>query len=115
MLAAPGPVVTVGAVCAAAELIVSVDTAAFHWGGILGRPTLGLFNVNDGATYCRYYPTARAVQLCETPCINTKYRTCPKHYTGRIPEIPGVAVSRCYHPNSVMQVLEAIRATQYGD
>ena len=72
-----------GAVCAAADLIVAVDTAAFHWGGILGRPTIGIFNVNDGAAYCRYYPTARFVQTCAQPCINVRYGpgegTSPKH------------------------------------
>jgi ADP-heptose:LPS heptosyltransferase len=105
-----------GAMCAVADLILSVDTATFHWGGILGRPTIGIFNVNDGAAYCRYYPTARAVQTCDTPCINVRYGpgdgTCPKH----APEAParllhvGIAVSRCYGRSTLDRIMEAARA-----
>ncbi len=102
-----------GAVCAAADLIVSVDTAAFHWGGILQRPTVGVFNINDGATYCRYYPTARPVQTCATPCINVRYGpaagTCPKHVTAvPAPLGPGLAFSRCYPQESIGDVLAAV-------
>jgi hypothetical protein len=102
-----------GAVCAAADLIVSVDTAAFHWGGILGRPTLGIFNVNDGAAYCRYYRTARAVQTCATPCINVRYGqgegTCPQHTQERLPSLPGswFAMSRCYPSSTVEGIADA--------
>lgn len=105
-----------GAVCAAADLIVAVDTAAFHWGGILGRPTIGIFNVNDGAAYCRYYPTARFVQTCAQPCINVRYGpgegTCPKHTRETLPAIPvsGLATSRCYSRSTVQQIMEALRS-----
>lgn len=100
-----------GAACAVADLIVSVDTAAFHWGGILGRPTLGVFNVNDGATYARYYPTASIVQTCDTPCLNTRYRQCAKHVTQPMESFRhrGLAVSRCYQPETVDTIADAAR------
>ena len=106
-----------GAVCAAADLILSVDTSVFHWGGILGRPSIGIFNVNDGATYCKYYPTARWVQTCDTPCINVKYRNCAKHYTGNLPVIPGLGleVSRCFSPESVLQIVEEVNSESGGE
>jgi len=106
-----------GAACAAADVVISVDTATFHWGGILGRPTVGVFNVNDGATYCRYYPTAVAVQTCDTPCINVRYGNrngngCPKHVN--VPDHPGLglALSKCYRRDSVDQIMEAVRGCQ---
>jgi hypothetical protein len=104
-----------GAACAAADLIVAVDTAAFHWGGILGRPTVGIFNVNDGAAYCKYYPSARAVQTCATPCINVRYGdgdgTCPAQTTDDLPPGPGLGLlpSRCYGRRTVQLILEASR------
>jgi hypothetical protein len=104
-----------GAVCALADMIVSIDTAAFHWGGILGRPTIGIFNVNGGAAYCRYYPTARAVQTCAQPCINVRYGegdgTCPHHTREELQAGPGLGIlpSRCYHRSSVDFILEATR------
>lgn len=107
-----------GAVCAVADLIVSVDTAAFHWGGILWRPTVGIFNINDGAAYSRHYPTARPVQTCATPCLNVRYghdgdATCPKHARENLPLIPGLglAMSRCYTRSTLDQIMEAVRAT----
>lgn len=107
-----------GAVCAIADLIVSVDTAAFHWGGILGRPTIGIFNINDGAAYCRYYPTARPVQTCATPCINVRYGpgegTCPQFTADDLPPGPGLGLlpSRCYGQATVGRILEAIRGPE---
>jgi len=107
------PLRMMGAFCAVADLIVSVDTAAFHWGGILGRPTLGIYNVNDGAAYRTYYPTARIVQTCATPCLNTRYGTgngtCSQHTSEALPIIPGLSLSRCYPKASVEQILEAVR------
>lgn len=105
-----------GALCAVADLILSVDSAAFHWGGILRRPTLGIFNVNDGAVYAKYYPTARVVQICTTPCLNTRYGpgkgTCPKHTPEPLPVLSAsaMATSRCYPRFSVNVIAEAARA-----
>ncbi len=106
-----------GAACAAADLIVAVDTAAFHWGGILGRPTIGIFNVNDGAAYCRYYTSAHFVQTCARPCINVRYGpgdgTCPLHVRESLPDVRGrgLLVSRCYPRSTIDAIMEAVRAT----
>jgi hypothetical protein len=104
-----------GAACAAADLIIAVDTAAFHWGGILGRPTVGIFNINNGEAYGRYYPSARCVQTCAMPCINVRYGdgdgTCPVQTTDELPPGPGLGLvpSRCYGRRSVELILEASR------
>jgi len=100
-----------GAVCAAADMIVAADTSAFHWGGILKTPTVGIFNINDGDTYCAYYPTATSVQCCDTPCINVKYRNCSKHYQGDLPAISGMGLemSKCYWPDTVTQIADKVR------
>lgn len=111
------PLRAMGAACAAADLVVSVDSAAFHWGGILRRPTVGIYNTNDGATYARYYPTARTVQACPTPCIDARYGpgngTCPRHIQEKLPSLAGseFQLSRCYAPATVEQVVLAARAT----
>lgn len=113
----PGPVPTLtglslrqmGAACAAADLIVAADTAAFHWGGILGTRTVGIFNVNSGEAYCRYYPTAVPVQTCATPCINVRYRDCAQHLpAAELPTVPGVGLSRCYPRATVDTILAAV-------
>lgn len=102
-----------GAVCSVADLIVSVDSAAFHWGGILGRPTVGIFNVNDGEAYSHYYPTARPVQTCPSPCINVRYGpgegTCPLHTADKLPTL-GVPLSRCYPLDTVEAIAQAAHA-----
>ena len=101
-----------GMVCAAADLILSVDTATFHWGGILKRPTVGIFNVNDGETYARYYPSAVIVQTCNTPCINTRYNSCDKLYHGPFPTPTGVGIdfSKCYHKSTVQKVYDTVQS-----
>lgn len=120
----PGPVPTLaglplrlmGAVVAVADLIVSVDSAAFHWGGILRRPTVGIFNSNQGQIYCRDYPTAHPVQTCPTPCIhNVRWgadnETCPRLTAETLPQMPGrgPAMSRCFARASVDQILATVR------
>ena len=65
----------------AANLVVSVDSAAFHAGGIAEAKTFGIFNTNDGVTYSRYYPTAVPIQVCDKRCI-WKYCT-PGNCIGR--------------------------------
>lgn len=72
-----------GAVLSQMDLILSVDTSVFHWGGILNVPTLGLFTMNNGATYARYYPTATTVQCCEYPCIAHGACTCSRRLSYR--------------------------------
>ena len=110
-----------GAVCAVSDLLVSIDTAAFHWGGILGRPTVGIFNVNDGAAYCRYYPTARPAQACARPCINVRYGegegTCPYQTREAVPSGPGLGIlpSRCYDRSSIDRILEATHESARRD
>ena len=109
-----------GAVCAVPELLISVDTSAFHWGGALGTPTLGIFNINDGATYAEYYPTAQVAQVCDTPCLMSKYapngRYCSKHTKESLPLLPGlgVATSPCYPSASVGSIMDAVKAFSKG-
>lgn len=52
-----------------ADLVISVDTAAFHAGAVMGAKTYGLFNTNNGQCYSKYYPTATPIQLCDKMCI----------------------------------------------
>ena len=109
-----------GAVCAVADLLISVDTSAYHWGGVLGTPTLGIFNINDGGAYARYYPTAQIVQSCDTPCLMSRYapngQLCPKHTKEPLPLLPGlgVAMSPCYPPASVATIVETARRFLQG-
>ena len=103
-----------GAVCSVADLIVSVDSAAFHWGGILRRPTVGIFNSNEGVAYCRYYPTASPVQTCSTPCIHnirwgTDFTSCPRLTADRLPTVPRIPLSRCFGHESVGRILATVR------
>lgn len=46
----------------AADYIISVDTAALHMGGGLGKPLLGIFTFTDGKVYMRYYTKTILVQ-----------------------------------------------------
>jgi len=39
----------------AADYIVSVDTASFHFGGGIKKPLIGIFTFADGKTYGKYY------------------------------------------------------------
>ncbi len=105
-----------GAAVAAADIVISVDTATFHWGGILDKPTLGLFNLLLGSSHSRYYPTATALQLCDTPCIGSRYdlshaSRCEKWYNGgAAPRGPkGEAFSKCFHPSSLGSIVKAVR------
>jgi hypothetical protein len=118
----PGPVATLsglslrmmGAVCSVADLIVSTDTAAYHWGGICGRPTVAFFNSQLGVNHCRDYPTVHPVQTCATPCIhNIRWggdtESCPRLTQETLPHVPGLGLSRCFPRSTVDQILAAVR------
>jgi hypothetical protein len=104
-----------GAAVAAADIVISVDTATFHWGGILNKPTLGLFNLLLGTSHARYYPTAVTLQLCDTPCIGSRYdlkheKECEKWHDGEAPRGPkGETFSKCFHPSSVGDIMTMVR------
>jgi len=103
-----------GAACAAADCILSVDTSTFHWGGILHKPTVGLFNLLLGESHAQYYPTARTLQLCPTPCIGAYYPDRPicgrAHGQRSLQGAAGRFFSACYFPGSVVQIADAVRA-----
>lgn len=96
-----------GAAIQAADFVLSVDTATFHWGGILLRPTLGLFNLLLGESHAKYYPTASTLQLCDTPCIAARYENpvaCEKWA-----EPNPMGLSRCFQPDSVEQIVRGVK------
>ena len=120
----PGPAPTLaglsfrmmGAVCAVADLIVSTDTAAYHWGGICRRPTVAFFNSQLGVNHCRDYPTVHPVQTCATPCIhNVRWggdnESCPHLTRETLPDTPGYGpLSRCFSRETVGQIMAEVRA-----
>lgn len=60
-----------------ADYVVSVDTAAFHCAGGMGKPVVGIFTFCNGETYGRYYPTKELVQ---GPCP-VGYQGCYNWYS----------------------------------
>jgi hypothetical protein len=72
-----------GAALSQMDIILSVDTSVFHWGGILNVPTLGLFTMNDGEIYSKYYTSATTVQCCNYPCIAHGACTCSRRLAYR--------------------------------
>lgn len=103
-----------GAAVAAADAVVAVDTSTYHWGGLLRKPTVGIFNLIKAEARSKYYPTARFLQICESPCIGTKYQpgvVCPHWPAGteNLSKGPnGRFLSRCYPRSSVEQIVEAV-------
>lgn len=89
------------AVIGAASLVLTVDSAALHGCGVMGTRGFGLFNINDGKTYCQFYPTVTPVQLCDHPCIARDFNRCKiKAFDGR---------QNCYPANSVESVKQALK------
>lgn len=88
-------------VIAASWLTISVDSAVFHGAGVMGKSCIGLFNINDGAAYCKFYPHATPLQLCDTPCIMRDAHKC---------EVPGGkrANMTCYRADSVDKIMELV-------
>ncbi|MFQ5647324.1 MAG: hypothetical protein ACE5GM_10370 [bacterium] len=72
-----------GALLARMDLLLTVDTSVLHWGGVLGIPTIGLFSMNDGAAYGKYYPSVRQEQWCPTPCIAHGVYRCSRRLLNR--------------------------------
>ena len=71
------------AVLNAADYVVSVDTAAFHCSGGMGKPLTGIFTFADGLAYGKHYEFElvqkhRKTNPCWTcgPCYN--WGECPK-------------------------------------
>lgn len=109
------PLRKMGAYVGAADVVLSMDTATFHWGGILGRPTVGIFNLLLGKSHGCYYPTARTLQFCDTPCIGDRYdytfkNPCEKWFTGPAPLGPaGETLSKCFRPDSIAEIVGAVK------
>jgi ADP-heptose:LPS heptosyltransferase len=68
---------------AAADYVISVDSAALHLAGGLKKPVVGIFTFADGKIYGKYYPTMTLVQLHKDdgdwdcgPCYT--FEKCPK-------------------------------------
>lgn len=66
------------------DFIISVDTAVFHIAGAFNKPVVGLFNINDGEAYSKYYPSASFINTCikEKPCIGTCTESCDAMVSG---------------------------------
>lgn len=84
---------------ATADVVVTVDSAALHIAGVTGRKCYAIFGHNDGATYCKHYPTATPIQLCDTPCILSGADDCRKRKQR----------GDCYGNNAADAVIEQMR------
>jgi ADP-heptose:LPS heptosyltransferase len=68
----------------ASDYVITVDTAAFHCAGGLGKPTVAIFGWADGLVYSKYYKNVSLVQKHKNytpdwtcgPCYN--FTTCCK-------------------------------------
>ena len=109
-----------GATVAAADIVLTMDSATFHWGGLLRKKTIGLFNLLLGSVHAKFYPTATTIQFCDSPCIAGRYdhtgrHPCEKWFTERSPLGPGgQALSKCFHPDSVEQIVMKVKEVDRG-
>lgn len=109
-----------GATVAAADIVLTMDTATFHWGGLLGKKTIGLFNLLLGESHAKFYPGVVTMQFCDTPCIAQRYdqtgkHPCEKWFTGDSPPGPkGQALSKCFYPESVEQIVTKVKEVDRG-
>jgi len=97
------------AVVANAGVVVSVDSAALHAAGIQRVPCVGLFNVNDGVTYCKYYPSVVPVDLCakDAPCILSRVHECQHKH-------PRTGHQTCYTPGLAGDIAKAVYGVATG-
>lgn len=64
-----------------ADYVITVDTAAFHFAGGIGKKTLGIFTWADGLVYGKYYKNSKIVQIrnrgenFKCPCY--RFSSCP--------------------------------------
>jgi ADP-heptose:LPS heptosyltransferase len=49
------------------DAVLTVDTAALHIGGVLNKPTLGLFGLSDGSKRTSKYKSVEYIQG-DAPC-----------------------------------------------
>ena len=81
----------------AADVTVTVDSAASNICGIWKKPAVALYGITDGATYTGYYPTVAPLQLCDTPCCNEKVGGCGKRNPC------------CYHKFGISETVQAVK------
>lgn len=82
------------------DYVISVDTSIYHMACTLGIPTLGLFNLNKGEAYAKYYESAIPMQVCGLgkPCLGKNWGNCKFQYG-----------ESCYPPDSVGLIIPKIK------
>ena len=83
------------ALVAVSDYVITVDSAAFHMGGGLGKPMVGVFGWTDGKVYGKYYQNWELVQRHRDngnwdcgPCYTWGF--CPKSKANRKPCIDSI-------------------------
>jgi len=92
------------AIVDAADYVITVDSAAFHMAGGLGKPMVGVFGWSDGKVYGKYYTNWELVQRHRDngnwdcgPCYC--WGNCPKSNDNRKPcmtEIKGEEIVQAF-------------------